>query len=108
MKAKTTKEVLKAVEWLLTNVGWCQGFNYRDTGGRSRYIDEIDQDPKMLGSMCILGAFELVEANPRQIEVARKHFKTVNYINYVSDFNDDKKRTKEEVLAAVRKAINES
>lgn len=101
-KAKSVKELLTAAEWVLKNVGWTKGYMAlnKDNGVF------IEDDYSNLGSVCLLGAFSVVDiSHPELFSKAVAHFKQVNNIYSISYFNDDKTRTKEQVLAAVRKAI---
>jgi hypothetical protein len=112
MKAKTPKQVLKAAEWILNHLDWCQGTNYRDKngdvlmrGGNPKYLNHV-------GSACLNGALLLVETTvPSGSDFmlrqrAEELFETANNIHGLVSFNDHPGRTKEEVLAAIRKAIN--
>ena len=102
-KAKTPVEVLKAMEWIITNVGWCQWVTYRDKTGR--FIGEDDEiDASKLGSVCLSGAMLLTNANWQAIIRATELFREVNKIGMVA-FNDAPGRTKKQVINALRKAI---
>jgi hypothetical protein len=103
VKAKTVKEVLTAVEWMLTHIGWTQGISYRDGGGISLYRDP-DNIPQ-IKSMCLGGAFDLVEVENNLLRTqAICHFNSVNYILNHVRFNDSPNTTKNMVIAALRKA----
>lgn len=100
-KAKTVDEVLTAVEWMLENVGWSQGRSYRDAHGMP--LDSGGVDISKIGSMCLVGAINLVEVENR--EILSRAARLLNTVNHgIVVFNDYPGRTKEEVIAGIRKA----
>jgi cation transport ATPase len=104
-KAKTGVEVLQAMEWIIDNVGWCQGALFRDKGGQIIYGLTKDQYTR-IGSVCLTGAMRLVDAKEgTAIYDAIVLFKDANKNLGFVRFNDEPKRTKEQVIAALRKAI---
>ena len=106
MKAKTGVEVLKAMEWLLTNIGWCQHFSYRDKSGACMYIPTTNAQYKELGSMCLLGAMAVVDTEPRHAWAAVNLILDVNEPDFhLAHFNDTPGRTKEQVIKLLHKAI---
>jgi hypothetical protein len=105
-KATTVKEVLQAVEWILTEVGWTQHTCWRDANGNS--IDVIGKPEKIpeVSCACLLGAFDLVKVKQQVRMDAMSLFRdTNNIVLTITIFNDYPKRTKAQVLRAVRKAI---
>lgn len=106
MKAKTPKQVLIAAEWILSHVGWCQNAFYRNKKGKVIDIFPINTDniPKV-ASACLAGAIHLVEANGLSVIQARKLLDNVIGSDDTTGYNDTKGRTKEEVLATIRLAI---
>jgi hypothetical protein len=112
-QAKNSTEVLKAMEWILVNVGWTQRANFRDKAGNiigSSLDGTLRKGSyQFLSSVCINGAALLVETTEqlREDAVARvvaelpKNFKPSSSIL----FNDDKNTTKKMVLSVIRRAI---
>jgi hypothetical protein len=97
MKAKTATEVLIAAKWMIENVGWIQGAYVRT---------DADRKPN---AFCLAGALQYVES---ESNVIREHAYALisrqtpdgSYIK----FNDSPKRTKQEVVALLDRAINDS
>jgi hypothetical protein len=110
--AKTVKEVLKAVEWILTNIGWCRGACFRDKEGQTmgsvvnnKSIQPEDYD--RLGAVCITGALGLVEAEPDLVFEARKRLYEAAGMEVMS-YNDEVATSKQQMINLVRKAIKET
>jgi hypothetical protein len=104
MIATTTKEVLIAARWILANVGWCQGAWFRNKRGTPTIPSN------QVGSACILGALQLVEADPfARIGAKELLLKFVpNEACTLSGFNDTVGRTKKEVLTLFDRAIKKA
>ena len=91
-KAKTPKQVIKAAEWMLTNIGWCQGA-----------LSKSDEDGNYSG-FCLLGALIYAEASEKTLAQAKSLVLDAIKKQYpICDgsfivFNDDIYRTKDEVL----------
>src|ERR1700722_11488371 len=98
--AKTSTEVLKAIEWIITNVGWSQGANFRDKDDQkigSCVSETLDpEQAHKLGSVCLNGALLLVETTKenRELAEARLVKSLPNHLT-VMGFNDNEKTTKE-------------
>src|ERR1700727_201819 len=107
MKAKTAKEVLVAVKWILENVGWCKGSNARYKNGVKYCLLKAIQRPDMIGSCCINGAIQLVEANENIRFRAERLISRVLPKNNagVIQFNDSKNTTKQDIIDVLNKAI---
>jgi hypothetical protein len=110
MKAKTVKEALIAVEWMLENIGWCQNDYYQDKEGNGIPPYNVhDFGPQLVGSMCLKGAIDLVVADP--------HVRDALYIQLhgtinckmknmsICQFNDLPSTCKEDILGLVKQAI---
>jgi hypothetical protein len=111
MKAKTVKEGLIATKWILENRGWCQTHYHADKNG-VRVGDPIT-DPAYGGS-CLFGALSLVEYDEDAFGLATLtrmavHNKVLDEPLAISipDWNDDKTRTKSQVIALLDKLIKE-
>src|ERR1700674_1976670 len=106
-QAKTAKEVLQAMEWIVSNIGWTQGTMYRNRNGEGISPNQIQE--MGLSSVCLYGAFRLVEADLVLRREAQAIFWQSNFLPNGSAmdfvrFNDAPGRTKEEVISALRKA----
>lgn|SRR5271166_6963361 len=99
--ASSTKEVLVAARWILENVGWCQGKFSLWEGGKPvgfcpvGAVNRVELDLLPAAGLKA-GALGLLE--DAMISLAKK--KTTVY-----QWNDDRKRTREQVLKAFDKAI---
>lgn len=107
-EAKTPKEVLQAMEWMLENVGWTRAVAYRNKDGIEIDYDDTNLLMMSLGSMCLLGAENLVEANEAIKSDARRIFLDANKVPGLVWFNDLLARDKEDVIQALRKAIKKA
>lgn len=70
MEAKTVKEGLIAIKWMLENIGWCQNGYYRDKGGARLDMSGVSiytSTAKKVHSMCLEGALELVEVDDERV-----------------------------------------
>lgn len=114
-QAKNSTEVLKAVKWILTNIGWTKGNNYLDTLGKPLdHTGLLSEDlyPKV-GSVCLNGALNLVEADNATKEISRTLLlseidrTTNNHYETITSFND-RSYSKEDVLALLDRAIKRS
>jgi hypothetical protein len=108
MKAKTPKQVLQAVEWMITNVGWTQGTNYRDKNGKAISTAFVDSHPIKIGSMCLRGALNLVETDSPNARNIAKELIYKSIPMSITGFNDVPLRTKEQVIEAIHKAIKKA
>ena len=108
-KAKNSTEVLKAVEWILTNIGWTQHASYRNKHGDviGSCIDL--RLPKhfhsSLGTACLAGAIGLVNAPDSLKERAIVRISKAAKGKSPMEFNDDCGRTKKQVINIIRKAL---
>jgi hypothetical protein len=108
-KAINGKQVLQAMEWIITNVGWCQGNFFQDIKGGTLTFSEAIKDYHQVGAVCLSGACEMVEVGTDK-QASREAFDLFFTANnqYFIAYNDAPGRTKEEVIAALRKAIQEA
>lgn len=97
-KSKTVEEVLIAAKWLLQNVGWVQNLS----------IKFDHKSGKVIG-VCAGEALFAVEAESEIIsnEAILRLGEAIGMRDIVA-YNDDPSTTKEEVLAAFDRAIQES
>ena len=108
MKARTVKEGLIAIKWILENKGWHQGTCFRDAKGHpiNRSVKETNDNLHNIASCCLFGAHCLVEYDdhtlPNKVLNALQHSDT-NYS--MSLFNDEIGRTKDEVITLLDKVI---
>lgn len=112
MKAKTVKEVLVAAQWMLKNVGWCQG-DFAKSGNTivwmgafttlKNAMDEVSCDH--IDAFCSIGAINAVEANRELKKQAIELLGNATGDSSITQWNDNEKRTKKQVLAAFNKAI---
>jgi hypothetical protein len=109
MKVATAKEVLVAAKWLLDHYGWTRLTMWRTPKG-----EEIGQaifitdGTRKLGSCCLLGALSLVECTPQAKSEAHLAILNAIYAPYISFWNDDPDRTKQDVIVLLDKLINEA
>jgi hypothetical protein len=82
---------------LIEATGWCQGESAKDDRGRSIYA----RHPQAC-SFCLMGAIDLVYDVGNYSKAFIKVLEAVNKLEqkrtYVSEWNDDPERTKEEVV----------
>jgi hypothetical protein len=111
-KAKTVKEVLVATKWILEHFGWCQGDTYRDKSG-------VSCPPNRAKSSCLEGALQLVEIDYSYWRGGFSAGYSVLVGAYdllekrisgkrLTNWNDEPKRTKKQVLALLDKAIKQA
>src|SRR5208282_6888097 len=62
MKAKTAKEVLTAMAWMIENVGWLRGLSYSYDNAWVGGPEQLPTDSPPT-AMCIRGAWRLVEGD---------------------------------------------
>lgn len=103
-QAKNSTEVLQAMHWIIDQIGWCKGAKFRDKLGH-RMITPFSER-KSLDSVCLSGAYCLVEGNQdvKEGAWARLH-KRLEPAAPV-DWNDDAERTKQNVLQLLKDEIN--
>jgi len=107
----TPQEILVGAAKLLLHLRWCQGANYVDADGRRWMLDFLDEprpDPAAacaVGAICLAGRDDL-EARDRAIDLVelclaagRRDVRPC-----VSAWNDDRRRTKAEVVEVLRRA----
>jgi len=98
MKAKTDKEVLKAAEWMITNIGWCQ---YRPAMYNGDHVPM---------AFCLTGAIQFVEASGTIKAAARELLRTALAIHEpemhgsIIGFNDSPGRHRDEVVKLLKRA----
>lgn len=105
-QATTVKDVLIATEWILNHLDWTQDAFFRDGEGRVSIVSYKDMTMRVK-SVCLSGAMRLVDT-PEHIRYdAILYLRSTlpEHMSSIVYFNDAEGRTKEEVLAAVRKAI---
>ncbi len=101
MKAKTVKETLIAGRWILENLGWCQGYYYKDKDGH----DASSLHPEEINCACALGALSMVEKEDQYLYTGA--IKELEHLigGTIANWNDHPGRTKEEVLNLFDRAI---
>jgi hypothetical protein len=100
MKATTAKEVLIATKWILTHYDWCQLHWEIDVDGDcTSNPTEYTSGKRRLKSCCLSGAIGLVEADWATKYDALGAIDKAIGGTYVSTWNDQAGRTKEQVLA---------
>jgi hypothetical protein len=111
VKAKTVKEVLVAMEWIIDHVGWTRGVMYRrKDGGHCSSSKEALDNAQNLDGVCLVGANNLVETEDNGYVLKREannHLRNSINITSLITFNDRFALNKQEVLEAIRKAIRE-
>jgi hypothetical protein len=112
MKAKTGKQVLKAMLWMYENgLGWTQNFSYKDSKGSYYMREDLFKNGLKSGSACLSGCIGLTECEGTARVQACKLLNqalglpTHNMYNNFVGWNDCSNTTKEKVLEALRKAI---
>jgi hypothetical protein len=87
---------------LIESVGWCQGKYRKDASG------ELCVNPEAACSFCMIGALKAVygggEVYHLKLHDVRSRLveKTDRVLIGIAEWNDDKKRTKEEVVAVLK------
>ena len=106
-QATTVKDVLIATEWILNHLDWTQDAFFRDGEGRNVSIVSGKDMTMRAKSVCLSGAMRLVDTPEHIRSDAMLYLRSTlpEHMSSIIHFNDAKGRTKEEVLAAVRKAI---
>jgi hypothetical protein len=101
MKAKTIKQVLEAILWMYENtLEWTQRAAWRNKKGAVVYGLNSD-----IHSACLLGAIILVKKEDVLGSSVSSYLNgLVN--DTVASWNDRDGRTKQEVIALLKKAIN--
>lgn len=120
MKAKTVKEALIAVKWMLENIGWCQQRFYQDSKGRSLGLDNVHNFNSFLSamkvcSMCLEGAIELVEVDDEcvrggmydALDAALAPRYGEDEVSLIK-FNDDVSTKKKDVIRLLNTAIKQA
>lgn len=102
MQAKSVKEVLIAMKWILENIGWCQGSNFivKNTLERTDYFPK-----KELDSVCLLGALHAIETDETIRDNACCLLQNMVNGTGLSIWNDNSKRSKQQVLNLLDQAI---
>jgi hypothetical protein len=117
-KAATIKEVLIAARWILDNIGWCQGSYTKTKSGKPSVLTPITLHSDNIGDIsdisaaCLRGAVWLVETKNHLLSDETFdfiQFKIENkYAQSMTSWNDDPKRTKNQVLSLLDKIIEEA
>lgn len=103
-KAKTAKEILIASRWLLVNHGWCRFYQHA-------IVKAMGHDKH---SFCALGALLIVEKKFSYYEAYDKlvdalpsdyNFLLSDRGAHLAEWNDDYRRTKEQVIKLFDRAI---
>jgi hypothetical protein len=87
---------------LIESVGWCQGKYRKDASGK------LCSEPEAACSFCILGALIAVYGEGEKYRLKMYNIrnrlieKTDRVLIGIAEWNDDKKRTKEEVVAVLK------
>ena len=106
MKVATAKEVLVAAKWLLNHYDWTRLTMWRDKKGQDIGTERMILDgTRKLGSCCLLGAISLVECTPQAKVDTHQIVKLATHAPYISTWNDDPGRTKQDVIALLDKLI---
>src|ERR1700677_213193 len=105
-RSKTVKEVLVAARWMIENIGWCQGANLRNSQGKYIALDDAGEY-KNVASLCTIGAIVMVEAPEQTKNTAYIRLSRIIDHTVISQWNDEPTRTKQEVLSAFDKAIED-
>jgi hypothetical protein len=109
MKAKTVKEVLVAAHWILSHYEWVQHLHTKYPS----YTDEGRLDLNKPIGFCLIGAVDAVEilnedwnllVQPLHVEAFRL-LRNVIMDARLASWNDQKGRTKKQVLEALDQAI---
>lgn len=96
----TTAEVLRAARAKIER-GWCQGAIARTSRG-----DAVFHDSPTARSWCVAGAIRCITINdPAARAAADAEVARAVGSSYIGDWNDERGRTKEQVLAAFDGAI---
>lgn len=105
--AKNATEVLIATKWILENIGWHQKPAYLDKNGMS--ISQPKAVAEGISSCCLIGACHLVEADEQGLNYEAQDWlcKLITPAS-ISEWNDRKGRTKEQVLSLLTCAIRKS
>lgn len=110
-QARSVNEVLKAVEWILLNVGWTQNASFCDKDGNILgHCTDNSLDKQLypqVASVCISGAVGLVNTNQHLKNEAMLRLNKAVSGNDPSAMylNDKVGTTKRRMLALVRRAI---
>lgn len=96
----TPKEVLSAAHQLLLEKGWT-----RYASARNAAQEPVPAVDPTAVSFCIIGAITAVAPNPVARDAAHKLLRRRLGNQFVSAWNDDPSRTKEEVLELLEKGI---
>lgn len=105
-QAKTSTQVLKAMYWILDNVGWCQGLRYADNKGQSITRADIMTGRVKPAACCLIGARYLVVSTYEADNKAWARLKKRHGDYSLVPFNDRPGRTKQEVLKLIQDEIN--
>ena len=113
-QAKTITQVLQAAKYIIEEVGWSQSAFFRDLQGHAIIggQEAVEADYTQLGSVCLEGAINLVEADPelksQTLEILGNMTRN-KYGRYSSVlwFNDSVSTTKQDVVALLDQAIEE-
>ena len=101
-KSETLSQAANLVE-----KGWCQGVNARDKNGK--YVDDKDTSAVCFSAT---GAVDAVAENRDFAYLSRKDFRHILHVcggyfyESMQAFNDDPRRTKDEVVTMLRKAAD--
>jgi hypothetical protein len=108
MKAQTAKQVLIATKWILTHFDWCQGAWWVDSVGQNFGSKEVflKHYTAPLKCACLDGALDLVESDDHSMIGAQTLLRKEvgDYITW----NDEKGRTKKQVIALLNKLIKKA
>ena|ERR1700722_11483871 len=100
MKKLTVKDILIEGKSRLENVGWCQGHDV---------IFKYNSDPPEIIGYCANGCINMINVDSKLLIKARNIISQIIFIAHNCDgialWNDEKQRTKEEVLDVFDRAI---
>lgn len=103
MQAKTPKQVLQAIHWIIKNVGWNKGNFFIDKTGSSVGAAQLsDKNPP--AAMCIRGAWHLVEADFMIKQQAWVALCSTAPATSPISFNDSPHTSKSDVLNLIQSA----
>lgn len=107
----TPAEVLLSAADGLADHDWCQGASFIDQDGKRwmlDYINRLETDPVAacaMGAICLVGMDD-IEARDCAIDIFERHLAGGNeeFRPCIPKWNDDKRRTKSEVIETLRRA----
>lgn len=106
-EAKTVRQALRAIRWMLENVGWCQERFYLDANGKQLNSEIVLRGRVAPCKMCLSGAIQLVQVTKdvgqKTFGLIHKEIRSMGYTGTI-DFNDHPKTTSEMVIGMLKAA----